>query len=217
MASPVTYVLLVILWSGWCWLHSYLISTRFTAFLETIAGSYNRYFRLGYNVFALLSLMPPVLFTLSIRSAELPLFIWQGWYDVLRYGLLGVALLFFAGGAHHYDLLHFSGITQIRSERHSPLLTSSAQFEPDGFLGVVRHPWYLGGIILVWTISSRLYPSTILVATIISIYFVVGTILEEKKLVARYGDEYRVYQHQVSMLLPVKWFGRLFRTHRKGE
>ena len=217
MVSAVTYALLILLWCGWCSLHSYLISSGFIAFFEALSGPYCKYFRLGYNVFALLSLMLPVLFTLSIRQGETPLYICQGWCNVLRLVILGIAVLLFVGGARHYDLLQFIGVTQIRSEYHSMLLNSSATFEPSGVHGIVRHPWYLGGIILVWTASGRFYLSSIVVAAILSLYFVVGAILEEKKLVARYGDAYRVYQRQVSMLLPVKWCGRLGRTQRRGD
>ena len=34
---------------------------------------------------------------------------------------------------------------------------------------------------------------------------VVGTLLEERKLVSEFGRQYTDYQQRVSMLLPVKW------------
>jgi protein-S-isoprenylcysteine O-methyltransferase Ste14 len=40
---------------------------------------------------------------------------------------------------------------------------------------------------------------------------VVGTILEERKLVAEFGDEYRQYQREVSMLFPWKFGASLLR------
>jgi protein-S-isoprenylcysteine O-methyltransferase Ste14 len=42
-------------------------------------------------------------------------------------------------------------------------------------------------------------------------YVVVGTLLEEKKLVAEFGEEYRSYQRRVSMLVPLKWAGTWLR------
>ena len=38
-----------------------------------------------------------------------------------------------------------------------------------------------------------------------TIYVIIGTLLEERKLIAAYGHVYRDYQQKVSMFLPVKW------------
>ena len=40
---------------------------------------------------------------------------------------------------------------------------------------------------------------------VLSVYLVVGTILEERKLVLEYGQVYRQYQHEVSMFVPWRW------------
>ncbi len=84
-------------------------------------------------------------------------------------------------------------------------------FKTTGASGVVRHPWYLGGIILVWSAFAQMYPSTVIRAIIISCYFVIGSVLEERKLLAHYGMIYSVYQEQVSMLLPLKWVSACIR------
>jgi len=34
---------------------------------------------------------------------------------------------------------------------------------------------------------------------------IVGTYLEEKKLVREFGEKYLIYQKRVSMLIPYKW------------
>jgi protein-S-isoprenylcysteine O-methyltransferase Ste14 len=43
---------------------------------------------------------------------------------------------------------------------------------------------------------------------------VIGTLLEERKLVLEFGDKYKEYQRQVSMFIPLKWLreklGNLF-------
>jgi methanethiol S-methyltransferase len=40
---------------------------------------------------------------------------------------------------------------------------------------------------------------------ILSAYLVIGTLLEERKLILEFGDKYRLYQRQVSMFIPLKW------------
>jgi protein-S-isoprenylcysteine O-methyltransferase Ste14 len=40
---------------------------------------------------------------------------------------------------------------------------------------------------------------------VISAYFIIGTILEERKLLLEFGERYREYQKNVSMFIPYKW------------
>lgn len=50
---------------------------------------------------------------------------------------------------------------------------------------------------------------TVLVGNgVLTVYIVVGTLLEERKLVHEFGDAYRNYQSRVSMFLPLKWIRR---------
>ena len=44
--------------------------------------------------------------------------------------------------------------------------------------------------------------STILINMVISVYFMIGAVLEERKLVLEFGEKYREYQRTVSMLFP---------------
>jgi protein-S-isoprenylcysteine O-methyltransferase Ste14 len=55
----------------------------------------------------------------------------------------------------------------------------------------------------------------VIAAGIISGYFVVGAILEERKLVKHFGDAYRTYQQRVPMLFPVKWLVAFFQIVKK--
>ena len=74
-----------------------------------------------------------------------------------------------------------------------------------GILNLTRHPWYLAAIILIWIINREISVSTLIVNTVLTIYLIIGTILEEKKLIIELGDHYRNYTEKVSMLFPAKW------------
>jgi protein-S-isoprenylcysteine O-methyltransferase Ste14 len=74
---------------------------------------------------------------------------------------------------------------------------------------LVRHPWYSGGILIIW--ARPLDTSAILTNVVLTGYFVVGTRLEERKLTAQFGQEYADYQQRVSMFLPLKWMDRCLR------
>jgi protein-S-isoprenylcysteine O-methyltransferase Ste14 len=54
----------------------------------------------------------------------------------------------------------------------------------------------------------------ILMNLVLTGYFLVGAILEEKKLLAEFGEEYRGYQRDVSMLFPFKWLSRALKMKR---
>jgi len=67
----------------------------------------------------------------------------------------------------------------------------------------MRHPWYVAVFILLW--ASDQNRTGIIINLILSAYLVIGTLLEERKLVLEFGDCYRQYQDKVSMFIPVKW------------
>jgi len=82
-------------------------------------------------------------------------------------------------------------------------MTESGEFDSSGVLGIVRHPWYLAVFILLW--SGDLSLAGLIINLVLSAYLLIGTFLEERKLVLEFGEKYRAYQRQVSMLIPLKW------------
>lgn len=205
-----SYLLLIVLWLSWCGLHSVLICIPVTSALETLLGAYFRFYRLAYNLISIVTLIAPVLVSLSLQSSETLVFVWTGMYQMVRVFLIAAALFLFVSGGKQYDIRHFLGISQVRSRLNSHLLNDGTVFTVSGISTVVRHPWYLGGILIIWSAPKSFFPSTVITAVILSGYFLVGTLLEERKLVKHFGESYRAYQREVSMLFPVKWFSRLF-------
>lgn len=217
MLTIESYLLLAILWVSWCGLHSVLICLPVTSALETLLGPYFRFYRLAYNLISIVTLIAPVFVSLSLQRSETVVFAWSGMYQVVRVFLIAAALFLFVSGAKQYDIRHFLGISQIGSRRNSHLLNDGTAFTVSGISKIVRHPWYLGGILIIWSAPKNFFLSTVITAVILSGYFLVGTMLEERKLLKHLGESYRAYQRQVSMLFPVKWFSRLFLNIKRGE
>lgn len=117
--------------------------------------------------------------------------------------LLVVAILLFFFGGRHYDVSQLLGIKQIKEGTSNKAITDSGELDSSGVLGITRHPWYLATILLIW--ARQLDASAIFINVILTSYLIVGTYLEEKKLVREFGEKYLVYQKSVPMLIPYKW------------
>ena len=89
----------------------------------------------------------------------------------------------------HFEL---TGLSQAFSNLTGKEIQGSNQFKTPGLYQYVRHPIYLG-----FTVAHLLFAAGFLVYTLL------GILLEEKDLIAIFGDEYRKYQSKVSMLIPL--------------
>jgi protein-S-isoprenylcysteine O-methyltransferase Ste14 len=82
-----------------------------------------------------------------------------------------------------------------------------------GIYGVVRHPQYLGGILALFLTTFLLFPHWLFVALgipgIAVLYF--STIMEEKRLVKQFGDDYLVYMKKVPRINIIQGIYRQFR------
>jgi protein-S-isoprenylcysteine O-methyltransferase Ste14 len=65
----------------------------------------------------------------------------------------------------------------------------------------VRHPMYLAVLMVLWAYPA-LTADRLLLNVLWTVWVVVGTVLEERDLVAAFGDPYREYQRAVPMLIP---------------
>ena len=195
------YVVLISLWGAWCFLHSFMITPTVTGFVQKRFEKAYRYYRIFYNFIALATLTPVLVYSFSIKG--LPIFRWEGPFRIVQVLLLFSALLLFIGGSRRYDLNQFLGIRQVRENSACSVLTDDCRLDTGGILAMVRHPWYAGGILIVWT--RNLDMASILTSLVITGYFLIGAFLEERKLLAEFGEEYIDYQRRVSMLFPFKW------------
>jgi len=195
------YILLSFLWIAWCVIHSALISVTVTDLVKRTMGDKYRFYRLLFDTFSVVTFVPLLIYSRLLRTE--PLFTWVGYMRIVQYCLIILAAVLLLTGARHYSILQFLGIQQILRKRSGLSLTESGEFDSSGVLSVVRHPWYLAVFILLW--MRDLYPVGIIVNAVLSVYLLIGTLLEERKLVLEFGDKYKLYQRQVSMFIPLKW------------
>jgi protein-S-isoprenylcysteine O-methyltransferase Ste14 len=198
---PASNLLVVLLWILWCTLHSTLIATRVTNHVKKKLGDRFRFYRLSFNIVSLATLIPLLYYSGSVR--QVPVFQWEGALVIAKYLLLVISISLFVAGGRHYSLSQFLGVRQIKTGRADHTLSKCDTFDTSGILGVIRHPWYAAGIMVVWARDLSL--PTLLINIVISGYFITGTILEERKLLREFGEKYREYQKNVSMFIPYEW------------
>jgi protein-S-isoprenylcysteine O-methyltransferase Ste14 len=193
---------LAIGWVLYAALHSLLADLRVKAAVSTHFPGFTPWYRLTYNGIALLTALPLMWLMRTTPGADL--WAWHGAWAWLANGLAVAALFGAMQSSKAYAMNDFLGLGVLGGdktiERDVFRLSTAHRF--------VRHPWYSFGLVIVWTRDMN--AAMLVSALAITIYFVAGSWLEERKLIAIHGDTYRRYRERVPGLLPLpwKWLGR---------
>ncbi len=194
---------LTVAWSAWCLLHSLLAHLPVERRLAGLLGAYRGAYRLLYNLVAVLSLLPVALAYLAAEAS--PALSWPVWLLPLK--LLGwlLAAGLIGAGARVYDTAAFLGLAQLdlaQAPSAEPHAAGANGLVTAGILRYSRHPWYLAGLLLLW--CRDLTVRDLVTNLLLTAYLLAGLLLEERKLLRTFGEEYRHYQTQVPMLWGVR-------------
>lgn len=188
------FILLIVCWAVYFFIHSFLAADRVKEFLGKALGAACKYYRLLYNALAVLGL-----FMLLFLNASIPsdyLIEVNGW---TRYFSLMVATpgIFIVKAAFKQFNLHgFMGFSDDAQEG----------FKAEGILKHIRHPLYAGTILIAmgfWLFIPNV--TTLISVGCILTYLAIGIPLEERKLVKKFGEPYREYRREVPALIPKVW------------
>jgi len=180
---------------AWCVVHSLWIAPGVQRRLRTALGAYER---LAYVVVAATSLAVLLWWVRGLPHHTLLRF--DGALGVVRWVALAAAAALMVAGARAYDGRAFLGLRQIAARRDGGT-PAPAELRRDGVLARVRHPWYGAGLLVVLfardvTDVGAAYRGVFL------LYFLVGAWLEERKLIAEFGDAYAQYRRDVPAFFP---------------
>ena len=180
-------------------LHSALASEPVQqAFARRWPGS-TAWYRLAYNMVATIGLAMLIALHLWLPDKLL----WEPAWGRLPGGLLLLAgLLIGRQALRQYDLGWFSGLSQWKGA--SPL--KAEKLVLSWWHRRVRHPLYFATLLLLGGTLLLLPTNLVLVAVAISCaYLVIGTRIEEARLIRQFGETYLSYRRQVPMLIPRPW------------
>lgn len=192
-------LILVAVWTSvWCLGHSWFVSHRWRDLVRRLFPRYHVLSRLLYVVFSIVSLGVLMLWIRTLPAVTL--FAWPGWWAAVRWLGVAEAIFLFWLGARSYDNRSFLGVTQALDYlRNTP--SPEPTFRSTGILAVIRHPWYTGTLILL--VFYLPYSDVNLVwRSVFVLYTLIGTELEERKLLKDVGEDYAAYRARVPRFFP---------------
>lgn len=190
---------ILLAWFAYFLLHSLFASLWVKRWFADRRPEWMSAYRLFFNAAALMLLLPPLVLTYMDRGPWLWQWTGLGWW--VANGLAALAAFGFLYSLRWYDGAEFLGLRQWRGDVRA--VEDQERFRLSPLHRFVRHPWYSLGLVLVWT--RDMDAALLLTAVVITLYFAIGSLLEERKLMVYHGGIYRRYRLLVPGLIPLPW------------
>ncbi|MBE0606504.1 MAG: hypothetical protein IH610_09490 [Deltaproteobacteria bacterium] len=191
----------IVAWGAFALFHSLTVSERYERWARRVLGEerFGACHRLLFTAYSAAATAAVLLYVRSLPDATLYRLDGLPRYAFHALQLCGAALLLWTP----WDLKEFVGLRQWERRRAGADETPGRidrLFTGKGY-GLVRHPLYLGCSMLLAFHPVQTRNSAATAAAVVA-YFYVGTFLEERRLVRKFGEEYRAYQRRVPRFLP---------------
>ena len=177
--------------------HSVMIRKSFRGWVARLIGE--EYVGAVYTIASGIALSAAIVFWQESSETIVAV---RGIARWLIYLIPVAALLGFAWGIRSLRFFDAFGlrpiINRLRGKEPGPVPLVAA-----GPYRWVRHPLYLFMLLMIW-FNPSLSTDRLLFDLLWTAWIVIGAWLEERDLVAEFGDSYRRYQRQVPMLVPYR-------------
>ena len=196
----------IILLSVFCISHSILASNKVKKLFQDRFGNGIAYYRIGYNIISVISF---IIIYLSLPTINITLYDLPSPYDLIILFLQLLSLIGFIWSARYFSSGEFIGWAQIRRLREgnydSNDLDESSTLRIEGPYKYSRHPIYFFSIVFL-VMRPVMSLSYFLIVVIFVVYFYIGSVFEEKRLIEKFGEAYTNYQKSVPRIIPIKIF-----------
>lgn len=157
------------------------------------AGAVQRCYRLFFNMVGVVSLLPVLALAAWLPDGLLyRLPVWALPFSLLGQ-LAGLGLL--AASLRQTGIGDFLGLSQLAGPAGPGGLVTS------GVYAHVRHPLYTGSLLVLWLLP-RMSGNSLALIFAITLYFMIGSWFEERKLEKAFGQAYRDYQARTPAFIP---------------
>ena len=193
MFEPLAIVAGVLVYGA---VHSLLASVGAKQWARSHLGpGTDRFYRLAYNAFAVVSFVP-VLALLAWLPGKTIYHLRLPWSALALTGQ-AAALMTLAAGLLQTDPWSFLGLRQVTEVKPA----EPGHLIVTGVYRWVRHPLYTAGLLLIW-LTPVMTTSILALNLSLTLYIIVGSGLEERRLRAEFGQAYTNYQAAVPGLIP---------------
>lgn len=183
-------------WIAFFVLHSVLATTSFKhRFARHFPAIWPRY-RLLYNLVSIITLLPVLAMTFALTTPVI--WQWQGTAKSLMDGIALLAIVGFLVSMKYYDGLAFLGL---RPDATRPMGSADEPLVISPLHRYVRHPWYFFALLIIWTRDMN--AGWLVASVLMTAYFILGSRLEENKLINEYGQNYARYRRRVPGIIPL--------------
>jgi len=184
----------------------FLASNKVKKAFQNKFGNLIAYYRIGYNIISAIMLITIYLYLplINITLYDLP-----NPYDLIILFVQLLSLVGFVWSARYFSSGEFIGLSQIKRLRNgsynSEDLDEYSTFRIEGPYKYSRHPVYFFTIMFL-VMRPVMGLTYFIIVVIFVVYFYIGSVFEETRLVEKFGTIYTEYQKTVPRIIPVKVF-----------
>lgn len=198
--------LTILLVSAFCVAHSFLASNKIKIAIKNKFGKLIAFYRVAYNIFSFASFYAIYLLVpknnLVIYDLPFP-------YDLVVFSFQVLSILGLIWCTRYFSSGEFFGFNQIKRYKEGNYnpndLDEKSDLRIEGPYKYSRHPVYFFSIMFL-VMRPIITLTYLIIVVIFVLYFYIGSIFEEKRLVEKFGDAYVNYQKSVPRIIPVKVF-----------
>lgn len=188
--------------------HSILARLPIKAWMRTRMGNrpYEAFYRFGYSVVSVITFLPVAIVLVFNPGPDVWSLsgIWAVVFRLLQFtGIIGLTV-----SSLQIELGRFAGLTQVKAYLNGhPLPLPPENLNTRGMYRLVRHPLYFFSLLLLWFTPHMTQTGLVFVLTS-TLYFILGSLLEERTMRHLFGEPYHQYQKQVPWMIPFTKFPR---------